>query len=206
MELEVLLSDPVLSVLAVLSLLSYTMAFRLWFALTLHPLLKWGVANMTAVDLCRVVCPQTPRLQKLVFGPYFSKQQLLSRFEQIRNQSSLSAERRKRTLTILANVAPLLGLLGTVMGIHETFQALSEQGALNWGEMSHGISKALLTTQMGLMVAFPLYLILAAIGSKLKALEGAIVRCERVALQEHAKHSEALNQPLSLASHGWASS
>lgn len=50
-------------------------------------------------------------------------------------------------------VAPLLGLLGTVTGMIETFNSIEYGGAV--AEMSAGISKALLTTQYGLVIAAP---------------------------------------------------
>lgn len=62
------------------------------------------------------------------------------------------------TLAVLAGVAPLLGLLGTVAGMIETFQAITEFGNANPKILSSGISQALLTTEFGLMVAVPLAL------------------------------------------------
>jgi len=53
-------------------------------------------------------------------------------------------------------VAPLLGLLGTVIGMIETFSSLGSQEMYSQsGGIAGGISQALLTTQMGLMVAIP---------------------------------------------------
>lgn len=51
--------------------------------------------------------------------------------------------------------APLLGLLGTVVGMVETFEVINAFGIGNPHLMAQGISKALLTTQAGLTVAFP---------------------------------------------------
>jgi len=50
-------------------------------------------------------------------------------------------------------VAPLLGLLGTVTGMIETFQGIGQGQSI--AEMGQGISKALLTTQYGLAIAAP---------------------------------------------------
>ena len=63
------------------------------------------------------------------------------------------------TLAILAAVSPLLGLLGTVTGMIETFQVITLFGAGDPRLMSGGISQALITTQLGLSVAIPLLLI-----------------------------------------------
>ena len=56
----------------------------------------------------------------------------------------------------VANVGPLLGLMGTVLGMIETFNAISGHDALGRGEMlAGGIAKALLNTAGGLAVAIP---------------------------------------------------
>ncbi|MCB2187484.1 MAG: MotA/TolQ/ExbB proton channel family protein [Deltaproteobacteria bacterium] len=60
-----------------------------------------------------------------------------------------------RPVITLAAVAPLLGLLGTVTGMIDTFQAIQEFGTGNAQALSAGISQALITTQTGLVVAIP---------------------------------------------------
>ena len=56
---------------------------------------------------------------------------------------------------VLAAIAPLLGLLGTVTGMIGTFDVLSVFGTGNAKGMAGGISEALITTQTGLLVAIP---------------------------------------------------
>lgn len=60
------------------------------------------------------------------------------------------------TIAVLAGVSPLLGLLGTVTGMIETFQSITLFGTGDPKLMSGGISQALVTTQLGLAVAIPL--------------------------------------------------
>jgi len=61
-----------------------------------------------------------------------------------------------RTLELIASLAPLLGLLGTVMGMIEAFQQLEAAGnQVNPSILSGGIWEALLTTAVGLAVAIP---------------------------------------------------
>ncbi len=67
-------------------------------------------------------------------------------------------ERFLPTINILAAVAPLLGLLGTVTGMIGTFQVITIFGTGDARMMSGGISEALITTQLGLAVAVPLTL------------------------------------------------
>jgi Biopolymer transport proteins len=60
---------------------------------------------------------------------------------------------------IMAKVAPLLGLLGTVTGMVQTFKVITVYGNQNPILMADGISEALITTQSGLVIAFPLLLL-----------------------------------------------
>lgn len=75
-------------------------------------------------------------------------------------------ERGIMTLAIIAAIAPMLGLLGTVSGMIETFQSITLFGTGDPKLMSGGISQALVTTQLGLAVAIPIMLIHSAISSK----------------------------------------
>lgn len=75
-------------------------------------------------------------------------------------------ERGLVTLAILAAVAPMLGLLGTVSGMIETFQSITLFGTGDPKLMSGGISQALVTTELGLAVAIPILLIHSALSSK----------------------------------------
>jgi biopolymer transport protein ExbB len=63
------------------------------------------------------------------------------------------------TIAIMAASAPLLGLLGTVSGMVTTFNIITQYGVGNPAMMAEGISEALLTTQAGLVVGFPLVLL-----------------------------------------------
>lgn len=58
-------------------------------------------------------------------------------------------------LLVIAGVAPLLGLLGTVTGMIGTFEMITEHGTGNPKLLSGGIKEALVTTQLGLVVAIP---------------------------------------------------
>ena len=62
---------------------------------------------------------------------------------------------RLTAIMVLGACAPLLGLLGTVSGMIETFQAIMLFGTGNAQALASGISQALITTQTGLLVAIP---------------------------------------------------
>lgn len=84
---------------------------------------------------------------------------LTMRFEETLNTEARRLNVGLTTLTVFAAVAPLLGLLGTVTGMIETFQSISLFGTGDPKLMSSGISQALITTQLGLVVAIPLLLL-----------------------------------------------
>jgi biopolymer transport protein ExbB len=88
------------------------------------------------------------------------------------------SERLRRDLTrylaiiaVLAAVAPLLGLLGTVLGMIETFDVISLFGTGNARAMAGGISVALVTTQTGLLVAIPGLFLSGLLMGRAKRLE-----------------------------------
>ena len=62
---------------------------------------------------------------------------------------------RVRIIKVLAVIAPLLGLLGTVTGMIKTFEVISVFGTGNAKLIASGISEALITTQTGLVIAIP---------------------------------------------------
>jgi len=79
----------------------------------------------------------------------------------IENAALFEMGRLERGLNVLAttaNVAPLLGFLGTVAGMINSFDALAKQGLSNPGAVAAGISEALITTATGLIIAIPIQL------------------------------------------------
>lgn len=64
-------------------------------------------------------------------------------------------ERYLNTLGTIAAIAPLLGLLGTVVGMIKVFAEIMAQGTGNASALAGGISEALITTAAGLVVAIP---------------------------------------------------
>lgn len=78
--------------------------------------------------------------------------------ENILNEQS-RIDRFGSFVMVIAAVAPLLGLLGTVTGMIATFDIITEQGTGDPKLLSGGISEALVTTMIGLVVAIPLLLL-----------------------------------------------
>lgn len=73
-------------------------------------------------------------------------------------------------IAISASAAPLLGLLGTVTGIMNTFKLITVYGTGDVKTLSSGISEALITTEYGLMVAIPALLLHAFLTRKAKGV------------------------------------
>jgi biopolymer transport protein ExbB len=81
-----------------------------------------------------------------------------------------SLEKWQGGIKVLAAVAPLLGLLGTVTGMIATFQAITLFGTGDPKLMAGGISQALVTTVLGLCVAIPLVLLHSWVAGRSRAL------------------------------------
>lgn len=91
--------------------------------------------------------------------------------------------RRIYPLAIIATVAPIVGLLGTVAGMIEAFHALAFSGPVDPASLASGISKALVNTAAGLCVALPALAFyhgfkyrITAFGLELERQVGALLR------------------------------
>ena len=75
-------------------------------------------------------------------------------------------------ISVFASIAPLLGLLGTVMGMIELFDVITLHGTSDPKLLAGGISIALVTTEAGLLVAIPLQLLHTFLVNRADALRG----------------------------------
>ncbi|MCX6879193.1 MAG: MotA/TolQ/ExbB proton channel family protein [Verrucomicrobia bacterium] len=90
-------------------------------------------------------------------------------------------ENNLRAILGVALLAPLVGMLGTMVGMVETFQRVSEQGGFSGpGELSGGVFTALITSVVGLTVAVPMYLFYLYFLGRAKRL---VHRLERVGIE-----------------------
>ncbi|WJW76778.1 MotA/TolQ/ExbB proton channel family protein [Thiohalobacter sp. IOR34] len=92
----------------------------------------------------------------------------------------LELERYLNSLGTIAAITPLLGLLGTVIGMIKVFTAITTQGVGNPGVLAGGISEALITTATGLSVAIPSLMFYRYFRGKVDML---VVRMEEEALK-----------------------
>lgn len=113
--------------------------------------------------------------------------------EEAANQVIHNLEKHLSPLGTIAAIAPLLGLLGTVFGMIEVFNAIMLEGTGNAGVLSGGISKALITTAAGLAVAIP-----AVIFHRLfeRRVDSLVVEMEDQAIKlVDALHGDRVLQP-----------
>ena len=91
-------------------------------------------------------------------------------------QETLRGTLRQRLalIAVLASIAPLLGLLGTVLGMMRTFEVIAVFGTGNARAMAEGISMALVTTQAGLIIAIPGLFISGWLLRRARRLENAL--------------------------------
>lgn len=111
-----------------------------------------------------------------------------SRFEEIRQSLLHTIDRRLIFLNTLVAAAPLMGLLGTVIGMLGTFAAISSGGGAETAAMvAAGISEALITTQTGLFIALPGIFLILIIRRRKHAVEAALARIEALSLTKLSK-------------------
>jgi biopolymer transport protein ExbB len=153
---------PVMLPLALVSLAMWLLiADRLMYFRRLH---RKNMSRREAADhIRRNRRPDPARYQGVVFS-------LVDRFLQRRGgkpeidrfileETAMTIDHRLddhlNTIKVLSRLAPLLGLLGTVTGMIDTFEVLTLFGTGNPNGMASGISEALITTETGLVVAIP---------------------------------------------------
>ena len=93
-------------------------------------------------------------------------------------------------LKVISVISPLCGLLGTVLGMLDVFKALAQSTGVDAGLLSKGISEALTTTVMGLVIAIPALIVYYLLNLWLRSVNGMIL--ERISI--HA--DELLSDPV----------
>ncbi len=152
----------------------------LWYALT-YRVLSIRSSGLTPRDLIdkarqKKLSPQTPLEEVAVKAVAISKksnsrEMLRSQLNEQLIDARLKLGRYRSVVHTLVAVAPLLGLLGTVDGMIETFDSLGDMVLFSQsGGIAGGISKALITTQVGLVISIPGLLLGRVIDRKEKRL------------------------------------
>jgi|TARA_X000001316_G_scaffold11934_1_gene5045 biopolymer transport protein ExbB len=158
---------PIVAILLALSVLSFAIILlkivQYWRAnLSRRSFVDAILAKVAAGDLAgatQIAAKHKSPIAKVMHAGVLSKQDGTDAAEEMARVGGNelgSLQSYFRWLEIIGNVSPLLGLLGTVIGMIEAFQRLEEAGnQVDPGILSGGIWAALLTTAVGLSVAIP---------------------------------------------------
>jgi biopolymer transport protein ExbB len=92
-------------------------------------------------------------------------------------------------IQVISVVAPLLGLLGTVIGMITTFQAITLFGAGDPKTMAGGISQALVTTVLGLVVAIPTTLLHSVVAAQSRSVIHVLEEQSAGIIADHAEQA-----------------
>jgi len=130
----------------------------------------WRMLHATRMDVAAKTWMESSRVEKAM--PW-SQESPTSR-EIHRSYASMElnqmarVERRLPFLAVLISAAPLIGLLGTVAGMLITFSGMASGNEAPIDTISTGISKALITTQAGLVIAIPAAFLLSLLNRQAK--------------------------------------
>ena len=183
--------------LTILALTIYWTAFRLYFFFSEHPFYRVN----------------RDRLIEFVFNPVLSSgelrnvldytqnkevetvDQVKSRYAEVINTYLAEVDGKRNYLLILITTAPLMGLLGTVMGMLTTFSGLAVSTAGSTvDQIAAGISEALITTQTGLIIAIPAYVMATLIQKRRNEMEATLTTMEALTIQLFQKKSNHGNE------------
>lgn len=104
------------------------------------------IANLSSLGFLLINCIKYKNLQR---------DNLESKIEEKAIEVKYGLERNLTMLGTIATISPLLGLLGTVVGMITAFTGLTETAGANPDLLASGISQALITTAFGLFIAVP---------------------------------------------------
>jgi biopolymer transport protein ExbB len=111
--------------------------------------------NETQINHVREASPLGRVLAAGLLNRNHSREVMRESIEDVGRHVTLELERFLNTLGTIAAITPLLGLLGTVIGMIKVFTVITAQGVGNPAVLAGGISEALVTTAAGLAVAIP---------------------------------------------------
>jgi biopolymer transport protein ExbB len=133
-----------------------------------------------ALMLCRKRDAPMARIVEVALGARHEPRSMIKeRVEEVGRREAADLERYLPILATTGSVGPLLGLLGTVQGMIQTFAAIGEGGIGQMEFVAAGISIALICTLSGLVVAIPSVMGHRFLASK---VEGLLVDMEEVAI------------------------
>ena len=179
--------------LTILALTIYWTAFKLYFFFSEHRFYR--VNRDKLVDLVANPSAASGELQQVLDYTQAEDvkdvQGVRARFAEVINSYLSGIDSRRTYLLILVTTAPLMGLLGTVMGMLTTFSGLAISTAGSTvDQIAAGISEALITTQTGLIIAIPAYVMATMIQKRRNEMEACLTTMETLTVQLYEKKSK----------------
>jgi biopolymer transport protein ExbB len=176
--------------LTLLALTIYYTAFKLYFFFSEHSFYK--VSREDLYKLVRKPDSADGELRTLIDYTQSDEidgtEQLKSRFAEINSTYLSEVDSKRSYLLTLVTTAPLMGLLGTVMGMLTTFGGLATSAGGNTvDQIAAGISEALITTQTGLIIAIPAYVMATVIQKRRNEMESCLTTVEALTVQMYEK-------------------
>ncbi len=114
--------------------------------------------HVEAIAICNDVPGPVAQVARSAILKYDrSRSEIQEAIEATAIQEERRLEKNLPILWTVAQATPLLGLLGTVMGMIRAFQSIQQQGKLITADLASGIWQALIATALGLAVAIPTY-------------------------------------------------
>ena len=114
-----------------------------------------GYLNERHIELLRTDSPLGKVLAAGLVNRKHDREVMKESIEEVGRHVAHDLERFLNTLGTIASITPLLGLLGTVIGMIKVFTVITAQGVGDPAILAEGISEALITTAAGLTVAIP---------------------------------------------------
>ena len=178
--------------LALIACFIYWTAFDAFFYFSNHRFYKTSRSDLEK-------CVQNPlqatgEIRDMVEYSQFgvsSMTEVRARFDEIQSVYLSKVDRQRKFLYILIGVAPLMGLLGTVTGMLATFRGLSSgSGTETVDLIAGGISEALITTQTGLIIAIPAYIIAYVVMKRRNEMQSFLTAMETMTAQVYERKNK----------------
>jgi biopolymer transport protein ExbB len=121
---------------------------------------------------------------RYVVASGYSPKTIVERVDNVKLKTIPDVNQRIVLLTAVVTTTPLMGLLGTVIGMLTTFKGLAGSSGQTVDLVASGISEALITTQTGLMVAIPGWIFISEIIRRRNQFVAFLAQVENYAIQE----------------------
>ena len=118
-----------------------------------------------------------------------TRQQLEDHLKSIYESEMYKLEKNMRIILVLGEIAPMLGILGTISGMIHVFKSLNFHSPNQTQLLTEGISQALITTQTGLFLSIPILLIYAILHHHIYNLEEKMRHVAYSLIQFAHKHN-----------------